>query len=95
MTRVLVLRVRGCYFREMQSGVKTLEYRQRTPFWRKRLVGQEYDVVEVWLGYAKADDLARRLRFRWRGFVEQVVQHPHFGAQPVEVFAIHVGDPIS
>ncbi len=91
MSKVLVLRLEGRYFREIQAGVKTLEYRLRSDYWRKRLVGRDYDLIEVTLGYPKAGDSERSMRFPWRGVVEQVIQHPHFGADFVEVFAIPLG----
>jgi hypothetical protein len=92
MSKVLVLRVKGQYFREIQAGVKTLEYRLQTDYWSKRLVGREYEAVEVTLGYPKAADSERHLRFPWRGFFETSVQHAHFGAARADVFAIRLAE---
>jgi hypothetical protein len=86
----LILPVKRCYFEQMRDGTKPFEYRLRTAYWRKRLVGRSYDRVIVTLGYPSKDDHERRLVLPWLGYEEQVITHPHFGAEPVEVFAIRV-----
>lgn len=88
--RILTLQVKGEFFEQMCSGSKPFEYRLKTPFWEKRLVGREYDKVCVTWGYPKATDHARRLLVDWKGFEEQVLQHPFFGPSPVLVFAIRI-----
>lgn len=88
----LILPVKRVYFEQMRDGTKPDEFRLVTPYWTKRLVGRSYDRVIVTLGYPKADDAERRLVRPWRGFKRQTITHPHFGTQPVEVFAIHVGE---
>ena len=42
------------------------------------------------LGYPPAADTSRRLVREWRGYRETTITHPHFGATPVDVFAIDV-----
>lgn len=86
----LVLPVKRIYFEQMRDGTKKVEYRLTTPFWRKRLEGKKYDRVVITLGYSKKDDIERRLIFPWRGFTVQTITHPHFGNEPVKVFAIAV-----
>lgn len=54
------------------------------------MFGREYDRVVLTRGYPKARDTERRLELPWRGYDEQIITHPHFGAEPVEVFAIRV-----
>lgn len=93
--RVLHLPLKGIYFREIRDGVKPYEYRLCTPFWSKRLVGRDYDGIELSLGYPPRGDYERRLTRPWRGFERQTITHPHFGAEPVEVFAILVNDEFS
>jgi hypothetical protein len=88
----LILPVKRIYFEQMREGTKSDEFRLVTPYWTKRLVGRSYDRVIVTLGYPKADDAERRLVRPWRGFKRQTITHEHFGPQPVEVFAIHVGE---
>lgn len=87
----LILPVKRVYFEQMRNGVKKAEYRLTTEFWCKRLEGRAYDRVIITLGYPKRDDAARRLVFPWRGYSIETIMHPHFGAAPVEVFAITVG----
>nr|WP_289663251.1 ASCH domain-containing protein [Pandoraea communis] len=72
----------------MQSGEKPFDYRLRTPYWSKRLIGREYDRLVMTRGYPRADDTSRRLELPWRGYEEQTIVHPHFGRWPVPVFAI-------
>jgi hypothetical protein len=61
-----------------------------TDYWRKRLEGRTYDRIVLTRGYPKADDAARRLTLAWRGYEVQTITHPHFGLEPVQVFAIDV-----
>jgi hypothetical protein len=86
----LVLPLKAVYFNAIKAGTKTKEYRLVTPYWRKRLEGREYDDIVLTLGYPAADDESRRLRRAWRGFTVETIQHEHFGAEPVQVFAIDV-----
>ena len=96
MPSVLHLHLKAEYFDAIAAGAKPFEYRLVTPHWRKRLEGRKYDAIELAKGYPARDDAARRLRLPWRGFEVQTITHPHFGDDPVEVFAIHVRkDPIT
>ena len=88
----LVLPVKGIYFDQIQSGEKSDEFRLCTPFWRKRLEGKTFDRVIVTKGYPKRDDEARRLVRKWAGYRVTTITHPHFGNEPVEVFAIKVDE---
>lgn len=92
MSKTLTLAVMREYFEQIKSGVKPDEYRLDTPYWRKRLIGREYDFVEITLGYPKADDTERRLKFPYRGYSMEKRTHKHFGAEEVTVFAIHLKD---
>lgn len=88
--RRLVLPLKAEYFDQIKSGAKPFEYRLVTDYWRKRLVGVAYDTVELTLGYPKADDRERRLLRPYKGYRIITITHPHFGPEPVEVFAIDV-----
>ncbi|VVE47130.1 ASCH domain-containing protein [Pandoraea anhela] len=88
--RTLTIPVKGIYFDQIKAGTKSFEYRLRTGYWVKRLVGQQYDRVVLTRGYPKANDLARRIELPWRGYIEKTIKHPHFGSEPVPVFAIRV-----
>ena len=87
----LTLPLKREYFDAIKAGTKPEEFRLDTPYWRQRLVGREYDQIVLTLGYPKADDTARRLVRPWRGFTIKTITHPHFGDDPVRVFAINVG----
>lgn len=90
--RTLTIPVKGIYFDQIKAGTKPYEYRLRTPYWSKRIVGRVYDRVVLTRGYPKATDAERRLELPWRGYDMQTITHPHFGPDSVRVFAIRVGD---
>ncbi len=86
----LYLPLKQEYFDQIQLGVKDEEYRLVTPYWIKRLQGRVYDRVLLTAGYPKKTDRKRRIVIRWKGIKRKVINHPHFGSEPVEVFAIDV-----
>lgn len=86
----LTLPLKAEYFNAIRDGEKPEEFRLVTPYWRKRLEGRSYDGIVLTLGYPAADDTARRLEKPWRGFRQTTITHPHFGPEPVEVYAIDV-----
>jgi hypothetical protein len=88
----LHLNLKAEYFDAIAAGTKVFEFRLATPYWRKRLEGRTFDAIELAKGYPARDDATRRLRRPWRGFEVQTITHPHFGNDPVEVFAIRVQD---
>ncbi len=47
----LILKTR--WFREIEAGTKTIEYRERKPFWDRRFSKFRYDKVTFQLGYEK------------------------------------------
>ena len=94
----LQLAVNGEYFDQMKSGEKTEEYRLLNDYWRKRLVnmkergqiGRKYDRLIITSGYPKRDDHGRRIDIPYDGWTIKTITHPHFGPDPVKVFAIKV-----
>ena len=86
----ITIPVNGVYFDQIKAGTKAEEYRLVTPFWAKRLVGRSYEYVIMTRGYPARDDHERRLVLPWRGFTRKTITHPHFGPDPVEVYAIDV-----
>ena len=63
MPEILHLNLYREYFEAIAEGRKRVEYRQRTPFWRRRLVGQKYDAVKFRNGYsADAPEMLVELR---------------------------------
>lgn len=88
--RTLHLPLKRRYFEQIRDGSKAEEYRLCTPFWRKRLEGKAFDRIVLTLGYPPTTDAARRLELPWRGCSIKTITQPHFGASPVQVFAIDV-----
>jgi hypothetical protein len=91
----LQLALNSQYFEEIQSGAKTEEYRLCTEYWKKRLVGREYDQLIFTKGYPKKNDESRKMHFQYSGYTIKTITHPHFGVCPVEVFAIRIKEIIS
>lgn len=93
--KTLTIPVNGVYFDQIKARTKGEEFRLVTDYWTKRLRGRIYDRIVLTRGYPKADDQERRLVLPWRGYRVAVITHPHFGPEPVKVFAIDVtGEPL-
>ena len=52
-TKVLHLNLYKKYFDAIFDGTKTIEYRKKTDYWKKRIEGREYDIIKFRNGYAK------------------------------------------
>jgi hypothetical protein len=87
----LVLNLKAEYFDAIKAGAKVEEFRVRNEYWSKRIVGRNFDNVILRKGYPKAGDPEREIILPWRGYREITLTHPHFGNDPVDVFAINVG----
>lgn len=87
----LHLALKGEYFDQIKAGTKTEEYRLFNYHWMIRLEDREYDRIVLTRGYPKRTDEARRLVLPWRGCTKKTITHPHFGPDPVLVYAIKVG----
>jgi hypothetical protein len=48
----LFLILKGIYFRQILSGDKTIEYREKKPFWDKKFKNFDYTHVLFQLGYS-------------------------------------------
>ena len=92
--KTLTLPLKREYFEAIRDGTKTEEYRLCTQYWQKRLYSPfgSYDQVVLTLGYPARHDHDRRLVRAWRGYTVKTITHPHFGADPVQVFAIDVSE---
>lgn len=87
----LILPLKREYFEAIRDGIKTEEYRLCTPYWQRRMAKSiTFDRLILTLGYPKADDESRRIVRPWRGFTNKTITHPHFGPEPVQVYAIDV-----
>lgn len=85
----LHLNLRGEYFDQIKAGTKLFEYRLVSK-WAKRLDGKKFDRIYIKRGYPKTGDANRIIERNWRGYELHKITHPHFGPDPVEVFAIRV-----
>ena len=90
MNDILHLNVKAEYFDAIKSGDKVEEYRLYNDYWKKRLVDREYRLVAIKKGYPKRNDFSRIEVRHYRGYEVKTITHPHFGSEPVEVFAIWV-----
>lgn len=92
---VLVLPLKGEYFDAIRDGSKPEEFRLVNDYWTKRMIGPGgahrcFDHIVLTKGYPAKGDASRRLIRPWVGFVRKTLTHPHFGPDPVKVFAIDV-----
>jgi hypothetical protein len=86
----LYLALKEEYFDAIRAGTKPEEFRLVSPYWTKRLEGQQFDGIVLTKGYPKRGDPERTMELPWRGFTRKTITHPHFGPAPVEVYAIEV-----
>lgn len=93
----LTLPLKGEYFDAIAAGMKPEEYRLANPFWERRICGKVFDRIVLTRGYPKGGGVegVTRLTRQWRGYRIDEITHPHFGADPVRVFAIDVSTPTS
>lgn len=83
--RTLHLNVKKEYFDQIKSGVKKEEYREVKPYWEKRLLNKEYDLVSFKNGYASN---APVISYPYKGYCIKKITHKHFGSEEITVFAI-------
>ncbi len=63
MTRTLHLNLRREFFAAIAAKQKRIEYRAQTPYWKTRLEGRQYDLIEFRNGYAtKAPEMLVEFR---------------------------------
>ncbi len=86
--KTLYIHLKVKYFNEIKSGKKVYEYRLKTDYWKRRLVGRDYDHVMFIAGYPRADDMSKRIIAPYRGYEEICIEHPEWNNEPQEVFAI-------
>ena len=92
----LHLPLKGEYFDQIARGEKLKQYRLQTAYWKTRLMGRTYDNIVLTRGYPKGGGIEgeTRLTRQWRGFAPETLTHPHFGPEPVSVYAIDVSQPL-
>ena len=106
---ILYLPLKEQWYRMIESGIKTEEYRSINKYWHKRLVdsmympiGMEfapmafmkpYTHVEFSFGYPKRDDWSRRMRFEISN-ISMGRGESEWGASDKDVFKIELGERI-
>jgi hypothetical protein len=88
MGKDLFLVLKTQYFREIEAGTKTPEYRLLTEYWLNRLTSKDWEYVTFQLGYSKD---APRMRKKILSIEIVTIEHEFFGGNPVEVFEIKLG----
>jgi hypothetical protein len=60
---VLHLNLHREFFSQIANGIKKIEYRNQTPFWKSRLEKRKYDLIQFRNGYAtKAPEMLVEFR---------------------------------
>ena len=106
---ILYLPLKEQWYRMIESGIKTEEYREINKHWCKRLVRymylpdrmefapmafmKPYTHVEFSLGYPKRDDWSRRMRFEISN-ISMGRGESEWGAPDKDVFKIELGERI-
>ena len=72
--RILHLNLFREYFNQIVEGTKTIEYRKKTDYWKKRIENREYDYIQFRNGYAK---IAPTMLVEYKGY--SVGKHPLIG----------------
>ena len=90
--KILHLNLKAIYFDQIKSGEKKFEYRQKTSYWTRRIEGHHYGNIAIKSGYPKVGDSHRIIIRPWRSYEIQTILHPHFGADPVEVYALRANE---
>lgn len=49
---ILHLNLHREYFAQIAARTKRIEYREQTPYWKRRLEGRKYEVIQFRNGYA-------------------------------------------
>ena len=62
--RILHLILKKDPYDRILAGTKTVEYRDRTKYWKIRLDGKEFDAIQFRNGYRKD---ARQMILEWNG----------------------------
>ena len=86
----LHLNLKGEYFDAIDRIEKNWEYRLYSDYWKRSLIGKRFDRIILKRGYPKKDDFRKQLVRPCFGYVIKRISHPHFGSNPVTVFAIKV-----
>lgn len=90
----LHLNLKKEYFDAIKAGTKIYEYRLITPYWAKRIENRHYINVVLKCGYPSKDDQEKIITRPFVGWHKETITHPHFGDEPVDVYAIQISERI-
>ena len=86
--KTLMLPVKRKWFEQIKSGMKKVEYRLVTEYWKNRLIDKKYDRIVITLGYPKKEDSSRRITFPYRGYEKTTIRHHEWDYLPMRCFAL-------
>lgn len=89
MKDTLYLPLKSKWYNMIESGIKKDEYREKKPYWAKRLIDRNYKYVTFSYGYTQ-----RRMTFKYEGY-ELGLGKKEWGAPDEEVFIIHFGERLN
>lgn len=84
----LRLAVKRKWFEQTKAGLKPFEYRLDNEYWRKRLIGKNYNNLIITLGYPKKTETDKIIVMPYLGYEMQTITHAEFCEKPERVFAI-------
>ena len=84
----LQLALKGEYFTQIKEFEKIEEFRLYNEYWCKRLQMKQFTKLILTLGYPSKEDQSKRIEMFYMGYTVKTITHPHFGKDPVKVFAI-------
>lgn len=87
----LFLIIKEVYLNQIYLGEKPNEYRATSEYFKKKLVGREYETITLQAGYRPTSP---RLVLKYKGYTVEKLTHEFFGPDEVEVFAIDVTEII-
>lgn len=87
----LILHLKWEYWEAIRDGRKLEEYRERTPYWEKRLRGKVFSEIILHWAYPERGDETWTLHRKWNGLRETDIDTPVYGGL-VPVFAIDVSE---
>lgn len=85
---ILYMTIKLIYFNQIKSGHKKLEFRRKTQYWKQKLEHRKYSLVCFRAGYSLNSPT---LYIEYLGYRSKTIQHPFFGTEPVQVYAIKLG----
>lgn len=84
--KTLTLHLKKKWFEQVESGEKLYEYRLYNEYWRKRIEGVHFALLELALGFPKKEDLSRRIVMEYIKPSIITISHEEWDLKTKEVF---------